>query len=251
MTTAIGLEAGLRRERLWVLGAVAAITLVAWAYLVDMAAGMDAGATLGMQYWTPGYAAMMFVMWVIMMIGMMLPSAAPVMLLHARVRRRRGGRIAHTGIFLCGYLVAWTIFSAGATVLQWGFAELALLSPAMAATSPAFGAAVLVAAGVYQFTPWKNACLSHCRSPIDFLARRWHHGAVGAMRMGIEHGAYCVGCCWLLMTILFVVGVMDLLWVAAITAFVLVEKVAPAGRHLTRIGAAGLIIAGIGLAITA
>ncbi len=251
MTAVAGLEAALRRDRLWMLGAVAALTLVAWMYLVAMAAGMDAGAAMAMRPWTPGYAAMMFLMWVIMMVGMMVPSAAPVMLLHARVRRRRGGRVADTGVFLSGYLVAWTLFSAGATALQWGLAELALLSPAMAATSPAFGATVLVAAGVYQFTPWKNACLSHCRSPIDFLARRWRHGAGGALRMGIEHGAYCVGCCWLLMAILFVVGVMDLLWVAAIAAFVLVEKVAPAGRQLTRIGAAGLIIAGVGMAITA
>lgn len=249
MTTATALEDTLRRERLWVLGTVAAVTLVAWTYLVAMAAGMDPGAA--MQSWTPGYAAMTFVMWVIMMIGMMLPSTTPVVLLHARVCRRRNDRIAHTGVFLCGYVVAWTVFSAGATALQWGLAELTLLSPEMAATNPAFGAAVLVVAGVYQLTPWKNACLSHCRSPIDFLARRWRHGAGGAMRMGVEHGAYCVGCCWLLMTILFVAGVMDLLWVAAIAAFVLVEKVAPAGRHLARIAAAGLVIAGVGLAITA
>ncbi|WP_070990034.1 DUF2182 domain-containing protein [Halofilum ochraceum] len=251
MTTMAGLEDILRRDRLWVLGTLAALTLVAWAYLVAWAAGMDAGAAMEMRPWTPGYAFMMFIMWAIMMVGMMLPSATPVMLLHARVCRRRLGRVAHTGAFLCGYLVVWTIFSAGATALQWVLAELALLSPAMTATSPAFGATVLVAAGLYQFTSWKHACLAHCRSPIDFLARRWRQRTTGAMSMGIEHGAYCVGCCWLLMAILFVAGIMDLLWIAAITAFVLVEKAAPAGRHLTRFGAVGLILAGIAMAVTA
>lgn len=248
MTGAVALEDALRRDRLWVLAALAAVTLLAWAYLVDMAAGMDAGAAdMALPAWTLGHAAMMLVMWAIMMVGMMVPSAAPVMLLHARVCRKRVGRVAPTGSFLLGYVAAWTLFSAGATALQWGLAELALLSPAMAATSPAFGAAVLVAAGVYQLTPWKNACLAHCRSPMDFLARRWRDGTGGALRMGIEQGAYCVGCCWILMVILFVVGVMDLLWVAAITCVVLVEKVAPSGRQMARAGAAGLILAGLAL----
>lgn len=251
MTGAVALEDTLRRDRLWVLAALVAVTLLAWGYLLDMAAGMDAGAAgMDLRPWTSRHAVMIFLMWAIMMVGMMLPSAAPVMLLHARVCRRRVGCIAPTGSFLLGYVATWTLFSAGATALQWGLAELALLSPVMVGTSPAFGAAILVAAGVYQLSPWKNACLTRCRSPMDFLARRWRDGAGGALRMGIEHGAYCVGCCWILMAILFVVGVMDLLWVAAITCFVLVERVVPAGRRVVRVAAVGLILAGLALGIT-
>ncbi len=250
MTTAVVLEDTLRRDRLWVLAVLAAVTLLAWVYLAVMASGIDAGATaMALQRWSPGHAGMIFLMWAVMMVGMMLPSAAPVILLHARVCRRRAARVAPTGSFLAGYAAAWTLFSLGATALQWALAELALLSPAMIATSPAFGAAVLVAAGAYQLTPWKNACLTHCRSPMEFLARRWRDGAGGALRMGIEHGAYCVGCCWILMAILFVVGVMNLLWVAAIAVLVLVEKVTPAGRCVARAVAAGLIGSGLALAV--
>lgn len=252
MAGAVVLEDTLRRDRLWVLAALAVVTLLAWAYLVDMAAGMDAGrAGMALAPWTPGHAAMILLMWVVMMVGMMVPSAAPVILLHARVCRRRAGRVAPTGAFLLGYVVAWALFSVGATAWQWALAALALFSPAMAASSPVFGAAVLTAAGVYQLTPWKNACLTHCRSPMDYLARRWRNGAGGALRMGIEHGAYCVGCCWILMAILFVVGVMDLFWVAAITGFVLAEKVAPAGWLVARVAALGLIVAGLVLPFTA
>lgn len=248
MTGAVVLENTLRRDRLWVVAALAAITGLAWVYLVDMALGIDAGgAGMSLRPWTPGYALMMFLMWSIMMVGMMVPSAAPMMLLHARVCRRRVGRVAPTGSFLAGYLSAWTLFSLGATALQWGFAQLGVLSPMLAGTSPVFGSAVLIAAGVYQLTPWKNACLTHCRSPMDFLARRWRNGAAGALRMGLEHGAYCVGCCWLLMVFMLAVGAMDLFWMAAVAFFVLAEKVAPSGRQVARVAAVVLILAGVAL----
>lgn len=248
MTGAVVLENTLRRDRLWVVAALAAITGLAWVYLVDMALGMDAGgAGMSLRPWTPGYALMMFLMWSIMMVGMMVPSAAPIMLLHARVCRRRVGRVAPTGSFLAGYLAAWMLFSLGATALQWGFEQLGVLSPMLAGTSPVFGAAVLIAAGVYQLTPWKNACLTHCRSPMDFLGRRWRNGAAGALRMGLEHGAYCVGCCWLLMVFMFAVGAMDLFWMAAVAFFVLAEKVATSGRQVARVAAAVLILAGLAL----
>lgn len=240
------LEDSLRRDRLWVLASLTALTLLAWLYLFDMAAGMEAGAAAAAaQQWTPQYAVMMFVMWVIMMIGMMLPSAAPVMLLHARVCRRRVGRVAPTGSFMLGYIAAWCLYSVGATALQWTLSELALLSPMMVSTSPWLGALILVAAGLYQLTPYKDACLTHCRSPMDFLANRWRDGAGGALRMGLEHGAYCVGCCWVLMVILFAVGVMDLLWVAAVTFFVLLEKAAPFGAGVGRVAGVALIAAGV------
>jgi predicted metal-binding membrane protein len=246
---AAAVEATLQRDRLWVLSALAAITLLAWIHLVDMAAGMEAAAVAQLRPWTAGYAVMMFLMWAIMMVGMMLPSAAPVMLLHARVCRRRVGRIAPTGSFLLGYVTVWTGCSAGATALQWGLERLALLSPSMTTASPALGAVVLIAAGLYQLTPAKKACLAHCRSPMDFLASRWRDGGSGAFRMGMEHGAYCAGCCWSLMLVLFVVGVMDLLWVAAIAFLVLLEKVAPAGRQIARAGAVALISAGLALPV--
>lgn len=249
MTAASVLQDTLRRDRLWVLSSLTVLTLLAWLYLVDMAAGMEAG-TAGLQRWSLQYAGMMCLMWIIMMVGMMLPSAAPIMLLHARVCRRRIGRIAPTGSFMLGYIVAWTFYSVGATALQWALARLALLSPMMITTSASFGAGVLIAAGVYQLTPHKDACLAHCRSPMDFLAQHWRDGAVGAFRMGLAHGAYCVGCCWVLMVVLFAVGVMNLLWVAAITFFVLLEKASPRGVGIGRLAGVALIIAGLVMALT-
>lgn len=247
MTAGTALETTLRRDRLWVLGALIGITLLAWLYLVEMALGMEAGAVMELKPWTGQYAAMMFAMWVIMMAGMMLPAAAPVMLLHARVCRRRAGRVAPTGWFLLGYVVTWMLYSAGATGLQWLLERYALLSPTMAGTSALFSGVVLVAAGAYQLTPYKHACLTHCRSPMDFLARRWRDGAHGALRMGIEHGAFCVGCCWILMIVLFAVGVMDLLWVAALALLVFVEKVVPFGQGIARVAGTGLIAGGLAL----
>lgn len=243
----VALEDALRRDRLWVLCALAAVTLLAWVCLVDMAIDMDVAALAQLRPWSGGYAVMMFLMWVIMMIGMMLPSATPVILLHARACRRRAGRIAPTGSFLLGYLTVWAGYSAGATALQWGLERLALLSPSMTTTSPALGAVILVAAGLYQLTSAKDTCLTHCRSPMDFLARKWRDGGPGAFRMGIEHGTYCAGCCWILMLVLFVVGVMNLIWVTAIAFFVLLEKVTPAGRQVGRAGAVALISAGLAL----
>lgn len=244
------LEHALRRDRLRVLAALSAVTLLAWMYLIDMAADMEAMAgMMQLRPWTGTDAVMMFLMWAIMMVGMMVPSAAPMILLHARVCRRRLGGIAPSGAFLGGYIAAWTVYSAGATALQWALERAALLSPMMVGTSPLFGALVLIAAGVYQFTPWKNACLSHCRSPMDFLASHWRDGAGGAFRMGLEHGAYCLGCCWILMVLLFVVGVMDLLWVGALTAFVLVEKVAPHGERIGRTAGLLLMLAGVALSL--
>lgn len=244
MTDASVLQETLRRDRFWVLSSLTVLTLLAWLYLLNAAAGMEAGAA-DLQRWSPQYAGMMCLMWVIMMIGMMLPSAAPIMLLHARVCRRQSHRIAPTGSFMLGYLAAWSLYSIGATALQWILVGLALLSPMMVTTSTPFGAAVLVAAGIYQLTPYKDACLARCRSPMDFLAHHWRDGAGGAFRMGLAHGAYCVGCCWVLMIVLFVVGVMNLLWVAAVTCFVLLEKVSPHGVVIGRLAGTALVAAGL------
>jgi predicted metal-binding membrane protein len=182
-------------------------------------------------------------MWSVMMVGMMLPSAAPVILLVVGAYRRRGGRGAQlcTIAFTVGYLAAWTGFSAAAALAQTALHAAALLSGAMASKSAVLAGGIFVVAGAYQWAPWKYACLSHCRSPLHFLSQEWREGALGAFRMGLRHGVFCVGCCWALMVILFAAGVMNLLWVAAIAAFVLVEKLLPGGPLVGRATGALLI----------
>jgi len=194
--------------------------------------------------WTAADVFFTFAMWAVMMVGMMTPSAATVLLLFAGMVRGRGGTRwpLVVAAFGAGYLIVWTAFSAGAALAQWGLHGSAMLSPAMSASSGRLGGAILIAAGVYQLTPFKGACLTHCRSPLGFLLSHWRDGTIGALRMGIGHGTYCVGCCWALMGVLFVVGVMNLVWVAAMTVFVLVEKIGPAGAIVARV-AGGLMIA--------
>jgi predicted metal-binding membrane protein len=230
---------------------VGAVTLAAWAYLAHLAAmpGMASmpGMTAGLMPWTGADALFALVMWMVMMVGMMLPSATPVLLLVAAVNRRgaaAGGR-GLTGAFGLGYVLAWGGFSVAATAAQWGLHAAALLSPPLATTSPLLGGVLLVAAGVYQLTPLKAACLAHCRSPLSFLMTEWREGAGGALRMGLRHGLYCLGCCALLMGLLFVAGVMNLLWVALIAVFVLVEKVVPGGPRVGRLLGAVLIVTGL------
>ncbi len=244
-----------RRERAFVLAGLAAAVALSWAYLLDMAADMDAiaGMMAGMMQpkpWSALDALLMFVMWAVMMVGMMLPSATPTILLYAAVSRRqraKGRRLAPVWTFVAGYVAVWTGYSGGATALQWGLERAALLSPMMTSTSAVFGGLILIAAGLYQLSPAKHRCLEHCRSPVEFLSRRWRNGASGAFTMGLEHGAFCLGCCWVLMALLFVGGVMNLLWVAAIAVLVLAEKAAPFGRSLGRASAGLLVLAGVGV----
>lgn len=231
------------------LAALGATTALAWLYLFDMARAMDgaAMAMMDLQPWTPARFGMMFAMWAIMMVGMMLPSATPATLIYAAVARkaaREGAVVAPTAAFVAGYLCMWTFFSLGATLAQWGLERAALLSPMLVASSPALGGALLIAAGAYQLTPFKDACLEHCRSPAHFIAAHWSPGTIGALRLGFRHGAYCLGCCWVLMGLLFFGGVMNLLWIAAITVFVLVEKVLSRGSHFAGVGliAAGILV---------
>lgn len=257
MAQASTLEAVLRRDRLIVLSGLVGVTALAWIYLVVVAAGMDMGMPMGeamampqIRPWSAVDFVLMFLMWAIMMVGMMVPSAAPMVLLYARVcrtQREKGRPFAPTGVFLAGYVAVWSAFSLAATVLQWGLEQAALLSPTMVGTSPVLGGGLLIAAGIYQLSPLKHVCLRHCRGPLDFLARHWRKGTGGAFVMGVEHGAYCVGCCWFLMGLLFVGGVMNLLWVAAIAIFVLLEKVAPNGELTARVAGAGFAVAGIAL----
>ena len=200
--------------------------------------------------WGPVDLTLTFIMWSVMMVAMMIPSAAPMILLFTRINRQRRERedpTLSTAAFVAGYLLVWTAFSAMATLAQWGLHSAALLSPVMTANSTLLGGALLIVAGAFQWTPWKRACLVHCRSPMHFFMSRWDARAVGAFRMGVRHGAYCVGCCWVLMLLLFVAGVMNLLWVAILAAFVLLEKVLPRGGLLGRLAGVLLIVLGLGL----
>lgn len=247
MASTSPLEVLLRRDRWFVVAGLAGATSIAWAYLALMAADMDGMAMPAMTVWSLLDAWLMIVMWAVMMVGMMLPSAAPMILLYAAVSRKqrdRGRVFAPTGAFAAGYLIVWTAFSLTATTLQWALEQAALLSPMMVSASPWLGGGLLIAAGLYQWTPAKQACLRRCRAPTEFLARIWRNGTGGAIVMGVHHGAYCVGCCWALMGLLFVLGVMNLLWVAVITAFVLIEKIAPGGHRLARVAGTLFVASG-------
>jgi predicted metal-binding membrane protein len=197
--------------------------------------------------WTAADVFFTFAMWAVMMAGMMAPSASPMLLLFAATGTGRGERNASlkTLTFGLGYLAVWTGFSAGATLAQYALHQAALLSPMMASSSSRLSSAILLAAGAYQLTPWKGKCLTHCRSPLGFLMTNWRDGMAGAFRMGFRHGAYCLGCCWALMFVLFVVGVMNLAWVAALTVFVLIEKIGPAGAIAARVAGAAMVVSAI------
>jgi predicted metal-binding membrane protein len=239
-----------RRQRIALLAGLLGASALAWLELLRMAFAMDASMQAGiaceLHPWSAGDAALTFAMWAVMMVGMMVPSAAPMSLLYAAVARKaasQGAALAPGFVFAGGYVAAWTLFSAGATALQWQLERAALLSPMLASTSPLFGAALLLAAGLYQWSPWKDACLEHCRAPAHFFAAHWRPSAAGAFRLGLAHGLYCLGCCALLMGLLFFGGVMNLLWVAGLTLFVLVEKLGPRGALVARLGGVALVAA--------
>jgi predicted metal-binding membrane protein len=264
------LEAVLRRDRLIVASSLAVVTALAWVYVFWLAADMDMGgmnmsgfrmvpAGIGMMApaaapWSAVEFAFVFVMWAVMMVGMMAPSAAPMILMYARVARQaRAGQekvagkpFAATGWFVAGYLLAWAGFSLAATLVQWVLEREALLDTRMASANVLLGAAVLIAAGVYQWTPIKNACLAQCQSPFRFLMSHggFRSNVQGCLQLGFLHGSYCVGCCWVLMALLFVVGVMNVLWIALLALLVLLEKLTPWGRWVARIAGVACIAAG-------
>ena len=249
------LEAVLSRDRLVVMAGLAAVIALAWAYTANLAWGMgnmDVGGGMAISVantraWSPGDFVAQFAMWIVMMMAMMVPSAAPMVLLFSTVNRRRQEQekpYVPTSVFLLGYLALWTGFAISATLAQWGLHQAALLSSIMGESSSAIlGGSLLLAAGLYQWTPLKYACLSHCLSPLGFLMTEWREGPRGALAMGLKHGTYCVGCCWVLMGLLFVTGVMNLAWVAIIAGFVLLEKLFPKGQLVGR--AAGLALIGL------
>lgn len=260
MQNMTSLEAVLSRDRTVVLGGLIAISALAWAYMgylawqmSEMAMPMDM-AMPQMQTWGVIDLLLLFVMWAMMMVAMMVPTAAAMVLTFATVNRRRREQdqpYVPTTVFLSGYLVVWTGFSLVITFVQWGLHAAALLSPMMVSTSPILGGLLLLAAGIFQWTPLKYSCLNHCRSPIGFLMTDWQDGVRGAFMMGLKHGSYCTGCCWFLMALLFVAGVMNLLWVAAITVFVLIEKVVPHGDLVGRLAGGVLVVAGLFMLIQA
>ncbi|WP_245284186.1 DUF2182 domain-containing protein [Bradyrhizobium sp. WSM2254] len=251
MSGHLALEHLLKRDRLIVVVGTAAVVALAWAYLAS-GAGMDTEMMADMpdmapMPWTPLYTVLLFAMWWVMMIAMMVPSAAPTVLLYATVKRRQettSGAAMEVWIFLAGYLLAWAGFSLVAVLAQWALERTWLLSMAMASTSAILGGILLLAAGLYQFTPLKGACLRYCQSPLLFLSRYWQVGRSGAFRMGLRHGSYCVGCCWFLMALLFVSGVMNLLWIIAIALYVACEKLLPFGRSLSYAAGVTLILFG-------
>lgn len=244
------IEALLAQDRRIVAAALAAMVVLAWLYLFRLAGGTGAMelAPWGLAEWV-----LTSLMWAVMMIGMMIPSAAPMILLFAGLRRRKRPRAALGGeiaVFMSGYILVWTGFSVAATALQWSLEQAALLSPMMVSLSPQLNGAILIAAGIYQWLPIKDVCLRQCRDPARFLSEHWRPGTAGALGMGLRHGLFCLGCCWVLMALLFVGGVMNLVWIALIAGLVLIEKLAPRGARLGRLGGLGLAAAGLAIAAT-
>lgn len=236
-----------KRDNVALLLSIITLSALAWAYLIHLAADratMTASSkTMSMvmpalhTWGLPDFLAM-FAMWSVMMVAMMLPSATPMILLFEKLNQKRASQGRPTNpmaFFIGGYLLIWVGFSVFATLLNWGLHAGGNMTSMMGRTTPVIAGVSLVAAGVFQWTPLKYACLSHCRSPLGFLMSHWHEGRAGAVRMGLHHGLYCLGCCWLLMVLLFVLGVMNLLWIVALSLLVLAEKVVPAGRILVRI----------------
>jgi predicted metal-binding membrane protein len=237
------------RDHAAILLALIGLAAVSWLYIYLQMSPMDEMAMpVAFSPWTAADFALNVAIWWFMMPGMMLPSAAPMILTFATVNRRkraRGRPFVPTAVFTTGYLIAWGLFGIAATVADWGLEQTALMSPMTQRLSPSLGAAVVIVAGAYQLTPFKYVCLTHCRSPLAFVLHHWRDGQAGALRMGFDHGLYCLGCCWFLMALLFAAGTMSLLWMAAITAFVLVEKLLPAGQWITRVS--GLAMMAFGL----
>ena len=265
MTEGTALEAVLRHDRVVVVAALGVLAALAWSYVIWLAADMKMGgmdmsgfrmipAGLGIMApavapWSPMEFAFVFVMWSVMMIGMMTPSAAPMILIYARVGRQAAiadKPFAATGWFASGYLLAWTGFALLATAAQWGLDRAALLDPMMASASNVLGGIVLIAAGAYQWTPLKDLCLAKCQSPFLFIQQHggFRRDVAGSCLLGLRHGAYCVGCCWVLMALLFVGGVMNVLWIAVLAVLVMVEKIASIGHVIARLSGAASIAAG-------
>ena len=245
----------LKRDRIIIICGLFFITLLSWVYIIylyNQMVYMDMSALFFAMPMTPEWTAidfiLLFFMWLVMMIAMMTPSVAPLILIFAMVNRQRRQQdrpFVSTAYLMTGYFLVWAAFSLAATCLQWLLQQISLLNPEMKTTSRILGGIILIAAGIFQFTRLKQTCLKYCRTPLDFIHRHWKEGNQGALRMGIENGFYCLGCCWMLMVLLFVAGIMNLLWIALIALFVLVEKILPQMKWIPYVAGVVLIVYGI------
>jgi predicted metal-binding membrane protein len=260
------LESLLRRDRVIVVAALATLTVLSWLYILRLAesmhmggmdmtgwrmvsTGLEMGMVSSLAPWSVWQFALMFLMWAVMMVGMMTPSVAPMVLIYARVGRQaaqQGRALAPTGWFVAGYMLAWVGFALFATAGQWALESAALLTPEMNVGSNTVGGIVLIAAGIYQWTPLKDTCLRQCQAPLAFIQRHggFRQAPAGSLSLGLRHGLYCIGCCWPLMALLFIGGIMNVLWIAGLAVLILAEKVIPAGRILSRIAGIGLVAMG-------
>jgi predicted metal-binding membrane protein len=235
--------------------ALLSLTILALGYTWWLGAEFDMSGMMSPHFvpWSAAHIAFMFAMWMVMMVGMMTPSVAPMVLLYVAVGRssvRTGQAFAPASAFVAGYLLSWTVFSAVATLAQWLLESRALITPMMAGTSRPLAGAVLIAAGIYQWLPFKQSCLSQCRAPLSFVQRHggFQASARGSLRLGALHGWYCIGCCWVVMALLFAFGVMNFLWIAGLMLFVLIEKVTPHARIVSRLAGVVAIAAGAAMA---
>jgi len=251
----LSIELLLQRDRLIVAGGLVALTILAWTYTYGLVGGAWPSLMAMPQRggWTSLDLALTMLMWMVMMIAMMTPSVAPMILLVATIERRRGqaSPAQCTAFALCGYFGIWAVASVLAAAAQWTLHDAALLNGPMGRLSPQIAGILLIAVGAYQWTPMKAACLGFCRSPLNSIADYWRPGPLGALRLGLRHGLYCLGCCWSLMAVLLVTGIMNLVWVALLSALVLTEKLLPRGLWLGRIAGLGLFAWGLVLTIAA
>lgn len=251
------------RDRATVAVALLGVTILAWLYLVlrvdpmtgdVMGALADPMSSTTMRGWSVSDYVLTWAMWVVMMAAMMLPSIIPLTQVYVAVRakaRRQGGDVPATALFVAGYLLVWTGFSVAATTAQLFLDHAALLTDSARTTSVAVAGGLLLATGIYELTPLKRSCLRACRGPVDFVVRHWRKGTLGAVRLGAHAGMFCLGCCAMVMALLFVGGVMNLLWVALLAVFVLVEKLVPAGDVVSRFAGVAMVLAGSGLLVAA
>jgi len=249
----------IKRDRNIILAGLSAIILVTAVYTVNMAQSYGGISVAMMQHQNHADHGSdnflnLFIMWTVMQVAMMSPTAIPMILMHTKVERSRHpdhSPVIATALFFLGYIIVWVVFSAVFALVQMALQSSALLSPQMASTSPWLAGGVLIAAGLFQFSKLKEVCLNECRSPVTYFMLEWREEKTGALLMGLKHGIHCVGCCWVLMALLFVAGVMNLLWMGLITAFVLIEKVMPKGDIFGRVGGVGMLIWGIFLLLLA
>jgi predicted metal-binding membrane protein len=254
MGEGITLQRILKKERLITTIGLFLLFIFSWLYIIYLykqmyPMNMDAlfFAMPMTADWTLTEFTLLFVMWFVMMIAMMIPSVSPLILIFISVSRKYShdkNPLSLSWYLLAGYFLVWCAFSLLATFLQWTLQQISLLNPEMETTSQVLGGIILITSGIFQFTSLKRRCLKFCQSPLSFLQRHWRYGKAGALKMGIQNGIYCLGCCWILMILLFVSGIMNILWIAIISIFILIEKVFPRSQYISYLAGGSLVIFG-------